>query len=860
MDPRDPTLTPEPDEIEAAPPPLWRARLARIGAMLWVLLCAWALYGLHKEWSGFHLSDLDDALARIGPSHLAMALGFTVLSYAANAALSLLAERWLGHPLRRPWRDLAVAFISSAFSMNAGGTVLGGGSIRMRFAASQGLSVPEVGKIMMFGGLAGWAGHLFLCGALLTFAAPPVEWLPTGAARGIGIVLMIVPLIGIFVGKLWRKGWPSPALALLTLAVSIIDWLGAGLAMWALFPDGMPIDAASFVAVVVIAQAVAAFTHVPGGVGVLELTITKAVGTAIAAPVLAGALVTYRILYYLLPFFSAILLLGIREMRLRRTVLKKGGTLVMRGWSMVAPRLASLLALGGGFMLLLSANTPMEPARRDGMADWVPLPFVEGSHFMSSLAGALLILLARGLQRRVQAAWWLTVVLMAAAIPFSLVKGFDWEEAVVLSVMLGFLLPFRGYFHRHAPLWTQRFTFGWWLMLLSLAGVALWLGFFSARHVPYERGLWWDFTLDGDVPRFMRAAVGAGCVFILIALAQALRPGRPRELVRTDPQVIERLVHESSHTYAALAFLGDKEFSVSTDGRSGLMHADQGRSRIVMGDPIGDTEEADDLLWRFVEQAQDEGRRPVFYQVSVAEMPRLVDMGFKLFKLGEEARVPLAGFTMEGGDAKKLRKARGRFQRDGLTFEIWPVEKVAAELGTLRAVSDAWLGEHKAGEKGFSLGRFDDDYMKRFSCAVVRDAAGKVIAFTNLWETVDKSELSVDLMRSLPEGHGVMEAVFIELMLWGREQGYAWFNLGMAPLSGLSTHALAPLWHRLAARIFHRGESFYNFQGLRAFKDKFDPEWQPRYIAVPSAWSLPPALLDATALIGGGIRKTLSKS
>jgi phosphatidylglycerol lysyltransferase len=861
MDPRDPSLTPEPDLTEAAPPPVWRGRLARLGAVLWVAVCGWALYGLHKEWSGFHLSDLDAALARIGPRHLAMALGFTLLSYAGNAGLSLLAERWLGHPLRHPWRDLGVSFLSSAFSMNAGGTVLGGGSIRMRFAASQGLSVPQVGKIMMYAGLAGWAGHAFLCGVLLTFAAPPVEWLPIGAAKGIGAVLMAVPVVAVLPGTRWKdKGWPSPPLALLTLAVSVVDWLGAGLAMWSLFPDGVPIDAASFVAVVVIAQAVAAFTHVPGGVGVLELTITKALGASIAAPVLAGALVTYRILYYLLPFFAAILMLGVRELRLRRVALKKGGTLMMRGWSLVAPRLASLLALGGGFMLLLSANTPMEPVRRDGMADWVPLPFVEGSHFMSSLAGALLILLARGLQRRVQAAWWLTVVLMAVAIPFSLVKGFDWEEAVVLTVMLCFLVPFRSYFHRHAPLWTQRFTFGWWLMLLSLAGVALWLGFFSARHVPYERHLWWEFTMDGDVPRFMRAAVGAGCVFILIALAQALRPGRPRKVEPADPETIGRLVSESDHTYAALAFLGDKEFTVSRHGRSALMHADQGRSRIVMGDPLGDSDAADDLLWRFVEQAQDEGRRPVFYQVSVAEMPRLVDMGFKLFKLGEEARVPLANFSMEGGEAKKLRKARGRFQRDGLTCEIWPPVRVAEELATLRAISDAWLGEHKAGEKGFSLGRFDDDYMKRFSCAVVRDAAGTVIAFTNLWETTDKSELSVDLMRSLPEGHGVMEALFIELMLWGREQGYAYFNLGMAPLSGLSTHALAPLWHRLAARIFHRGESFYNFQGLRAYKDKFDPEWQPRYIAVPSAWSLPAALLDATALIGGGLRKTLSKN
>jgi phosphatidylglycerol lysyltransferase len=102
-----------------------------------------------------------------------------------------------------------------------------------------------------------------------------------------------------------------------------------------------------------------------------------------------------------------------------------------------------------------------------------------------------------------------------------------------------------------------------------------------------------------------------------------------------------------------------------------------------------------------------------------------------------------------------------------------------------------------------------------------------------------------------------MEAMFIEIMLWGQAEGYRRFNLGMAPLSGLSTHPLAPLWHKLATRIFHRGESFYNFQGLRGYKEKFGPEWEPRYIAVPGTWSLPTALLDATMLIGGGLRKTL---
>jgi phosphatidylglycerol lysyltransferase len=267
------------------------------------------------------------------------------------------------------------------------------------------------------------------------------------------------------------------------------------------------------------------------------------------------------------------------------------------------------------------------------------------------------------------------------------------------------------------------------------------------------------------------------------------------------------------------------------------------------------------VLWRFVEQAQNEGMRPVFYQVSIAEMPRLVDMGFRLYKLGEEGHVALLTFSMESPEMKKIRQGRNRFLRSGLTFTIWDQEMVATQIETLHTISDAWLAEHRAGEKGFSLGRFDPEYIRRFPCGVVQGEDGKVVAFANILATPDKTELSVDLMRHLPTApSGVMDTIFVEVMLWGQEQGYQIFNLGMAPLSGLSTHPLAPLWHKLAARIFHRGESLYNFQGLRSYKDKFNPVWEPRYIAVQSTWSLPSALFDATALIGGGIRKTLGKA
>jgi phosphatidylglycerol lysyltransferase len=129
-----------------------------------------------------------------------------------------------------------------------------------------------------------------------------------------------------------------------------------------------------------------------------------------------------------------------------------------------------------------------------------------------------------------------------------------------------------------------------------------------------------------------------------------------------------------------------------------------------------------------------------------------------------------------------------------------------------------------------------------------------------MWSGGGKQELSIDLMRYLPEApRGVMEYLFIQLMLWGKEEGYRWFNLGMAPLSGLEDHALAPLWSRLGAFVFRHGEHFYNLQGLRQYKEKFDPEWESRYLASPAGLSLPRILANIASLISGGMKGIILK-
>jgi phosphatidylglycerol lysyltransferase len=198
-------------------------------------------------------------------------------------------------------------------------------------------------------------------------------------------------------------------------------------------------------------------------------------------------------------------------------------------------------------------------------------------------------------------------------------------------------------------------------------------------------------------------------------------------------------------------------------------------------------------------------------------------------------------------------------ERDGVTFEVLPPAAVPPLLPDLLAISNAWLREKNTREKGFSMGRFDQRYLARFPIALAR-RQGTIMAFANLWTTLPKTELSIDLMRYTPAAPpGVMQYLFTELMLWGRAQGYRYFSLGMAPFSGLESRALAPLWTRAGAFMYQHGEHFYNFQGLREYKEKFDPVWEPRYIAAPGGLAFPRILANVAALISGGIMGVLAK-
>jgi phosphatidylglycerol lysyltransferase len=305
---------------------------------------------------------------------------------------------------------------------------------------------------------------------------------------------------------------------------------------------------------------------------------------------------------------------------------------------------------------------------------------------------------------------------------------------------------------------------------------------------------------------------------------------------------------------ANLALRGDKRFLFSDSGESFLMFGVRGRSWIALGAPVGRREERMELLWRFRELADAHAARPGVYGVGPEDLPEIVELGFTIQKVGETAAVPIDSFSLEGRRKGNLRRSWRKTGEEGACFEVISGEDGHELCPELQRISDQWLAKHAGGEKTFTMGGFETPYIRHFPIAIVR-VDGRIAAFATLWTTAQKSAFSIDLMRYADDApKDVMDFLFVELLAWGRDQGYVAFEFGMAPLAGLEDRPLAPILSRVGRLLFERGEDIYNFRGVRRYKDKYDPVWLPRYICAPSKWSIPFLLADIGILTSGGIK------
>ena len=847
------------------------ARLrSALPALIGFVLFVAALEVLRTELRTVTWYGLMTDLSNISGWRLAFAVILTFVNYSVLTGYDFLAFAYVGKHLP-PRRVAMTSFLAYAISNNVGFAMLSGASVRYRFYTRWGVTAEELSRIVFSYVVTFWLGLLLIGGLSLARSRLP-------AGLGIPFVSLMAPIgwllmlasasyvsaaalkLGPIRFRTIELPLPSARLALSQLAISVLDWTIAATVLYVLVaPEHVPFLAllGAFLA----SQLLGLASHVPGGVGVFEGLMVLLLKPFLPSTELLPALIAYRAVYYLLPLSVAAIGLVADEVHQRRSQAARLGAAL--GWltEQLTPRVLAAFTFIAGVILLASGATPAAPGRLSLLNRLLPVGVIELSHFAGSVLGAALLLLSQGLARRLDAAYAFTVLAMVAGIVASLLKGGDYEEAMVLAAILLVLWRARPAFDRRAALFDTRFSAGWIMAIVAAVGASLWLGLFAFKHVEYSQDLWWQFELHGEASRMLRATVGAGITVLLFGVARLLSYAPHEAPAPTDGDLsaAAAIISAQPATSPNLVFLRDKAILFDEQKTAFITYAVQGRTWAALGDPVGPPDRLDALVRLFLERCDDFGGVPLFYEVSSRHLHRYADVGLTFVKLGEEARVDLTRFTVEGSRGKKYRNAIHRLEREHASFRVIPAEQVGTVMDQLRAVSDDWLAQHAGAEKGFSLGFFAPEYVGRFPVAVI-ERDGRIVAFANVWEGAQRFELAVDLMRYDHDApKDVMDALFVHLMLWAKEQGYRWFALGMAPLSGFEQSPVAPLWNRLASFLYKHGEAVYNFQGLRAFKDKFDPVWEPRYLAYPGGLRLPLALADVSALIAGGYRRIFLK-
>jgi glycosyltransferase 2 family protein len=296
----------------------------RIGVLLSLTIITLAVVVLVRMLRDIDVDEVFKAVratsgARVACSALFVAAGYFTLTFYDLFALRTLDRKDI------PYRVAALAgFTSYSIGHNIGATVFTGGAVRYRIYSAYGLDAIAVAKICFLAGLTFWLGNVTVLGLGITVdpqAASAIDQLPVMPNRIIGIGLLVI--LASYVAWVWsgpreigRGEWnvalPSGPSTLLQICIGILDLACCSLAMYVLLPSEPNIGFVTVAVVFVSATLLGFASHAPGGLGVFDAAMLVALWQFDKESVLAGLLL-FRVLYYLVPFALALVILGTRE-------------------------------------------------------------------------------------------------------------------------------------------------------------------------------------------------------------------------------------------------------------------------------------------------------------------------------------------------------------------------------------------------------------------------------------------------------------------------------------------------------------------------------------------------------------------
>ena len=581
-----------------------------------------------------------------------------------------------------------------------------------------------------------------------------------------------------------------------------------------------------------IAITIGIMSMIPGSLGSFDLIMVSGlVGLGIDKAQALSWLLVFRLFYYVLPFCLGVVLF-LKNM---------GGRLNEKYLGIpqkIIEALSAIVLVWGlrlfGFFLIVSAIVPQELGHLPLLRELTPSTGQFVFQLPSIVLGVLFFLLARLVKRRLKFTLTLATVLGLVSLVYLNIGSFSLPSSLFLMVLLFLVWWNKDTFVRRHYIYAWEDCYkdisyigGSFFLTLVLLGHLNPHHVFKLKHLSHLVTHWIHFLGLSLILVILYVLVLRESNKIKENFGEVFDKQRYQDFIATIPNL---------NLDAALAFLGDKYlYWYQEDGQDKVVFqfAIENNKCVVMSDPLAHSGYLEKGLSQFLAEAEDANISVIFYEVNQETTLLLHEYGYDFMKFGETAQVSLDEFTTEGKHGKKFRTVVNKLENKGYHFQVLQPPFDKKMLNTLKEISDSWLDGRQ--EKGFSLGYFDEKYIQLTPIALVSDEEDNIQAFVTFLASNGPNEASIDLMRydlkTAP--NGIMDYLFVKLLLHFKEEGVTFFDLGMAPLSNVGTEKHSFLQEKVAYLIYAFTNRFYSFSGLRQYKQKFNPIWSPRYVAYP---------------------------
>ncbi|HVZ10547.1 phosphatidylglycerol lysyltransferase domain-containing protein [Rhodopila sp.] len=613
-----------------------------------MILLVGAVYVVQREFRHLKLHDIEAALSDIPKSALIFSFVWTFFSYFILTFYDRLGTIYAGRAVS--YGKVAFAsFCAYSLSHNLGFAAVSGAAVRYRLYAHWGLTPLQIAKTVAFCSLTFALGGMVLGGAILFVEPGSIPFfgqhLPHAALYGVGAGLWLIVLgyvtlsravgrISLFGHVVELPGW---RMAIVQVILATVDVAVTATIFYALLPPAEGLTWLIFLGVYVASYTAGLAANLPGGIGVFDTAMLFGLEPYISAPRIVGAILIFRLYYYVIPLFLAGFMFAGNELILRgggvfRYMRRLPPVQAVARWSepdFAATAATGTVALCGVLMLALGILAPQTDYR------WLDSDYGDfarqAGQFVPSLIGAGLVIMAIGLSHRVNLAWGLSIALLIFGAAFAATQANRlWVSGTLVATTL-LLAPFRACFYRHASLLSGPLQGRNVLSLIVLGVCLVWLALIRTQTQLLENNAFWAIILSPQVSNSVRLAVGIAVFLGLTALWLLVRPGKVAILPWDDNS--RRLLQAFGSTCPPPAADG---VVMGEAGRSAIPFRRCESVLLGIGDPVGEESDRVSAIWRLRDLASQEGLDAAIWRAGPDLLHIYGDLGLAALPLGED--------------------------------------------------------------------------------------------------------------------------------------------------------------------------------------------------------------------------------